>query len=1051
MIIKNYLNNLKTSMLLSFLMISMLVQSATAQTTPSVKGVVKDDLGVLAGVSVIAENKSANFKQVSVANENGVFTFAKLPAGEGYSFTFSFVGYETQTLSGYTIKDGSTVSLAVTMKESVTSLNQVVVIGYGTQKKEKTVTAISSVGQDFINKQQVPRIEQALQGSTPGVMVLGATGQPGEKPMIRIRGTGTNQNPDPLYVVDGFPVESIEYLNPGDIDRIDILKDAASSAIYGSRGANGVVLVTTKTGKKGETSITYDGYYGIQNNWRSVPVLNATQYAEMMNEGALNAKQPIKYADPSAFGNGTNWQDAVFNKNAPVTNHQLSVTGGTDKANYITSFSYFSQQGIVGGDKSKFDRYTLRFNGDQKVKDFLKIGANINYTFSENKGISSNAAYGGVLNNAINLDPITPVYETDPVKLAGYPAAAVVGKNGIYGISNILLDGPTNPLAGIEIANAYNKTDKLLSNAYAELNIWKGLKFKSSFGIDLSNYSNKNYSPVYFMNSASKRDISSVAQSYYRNYTWQIENVLSYSETFGKHTFGAVLGQSALKQTVENMGGSRLNLLTNDPDMSYIDLAADINSAKVNGGAYNRALASYFGRINYDYDGKYLLSGSIRRDGSSRFGRNNPYATFPSVSGGWVISRESFFNVKAINSLKLRASWGQNGNENIGTNVYPWAAGVQFGNGYTFVNSSGAEYYYNGAALGPIPNPDLRWETSEQTDIGMDIEFLNGKFSFSADYYVKNTKDLLFNPSIPAIVGFTAPYVNGGSVSNKGVELGLGYRSSITSDWKISANLNVSYNKNEVTAINTASQSVAGSGFIGVGSVNRMEVGMPIGYFWGFKTVGLFQNQAEVDAYVNADGKKLLPNAVPGDIRFLDLNGDGAINDKDKTMIGNPNPDFTTGLNITTNYKQFDLSVFVIGMFGQDLINGIYRYDIREANMPSSYLDRWTGEGSTAKYPRFTFDDKNGNRNRMSDIYVEKGDFIRFKNVQLGYTLPNRLANKAKFSNVRVYLAADNLFTITNYSGFDPEIGATNPLSIGIDQGVYPQARTFRLGISAKL
>ncbi|WP_078673262.1 SusC/RagA family TonB-linked outer membrane protein [Chitinophaga eiseniae] len=1042
----------------SWLFISLWLLAITAYAQNgggTITGVVKNEKGeTLPGVTVGIINADSSFRKGQVTDAQGVFLITGIPAGGPYAISFTSIGYIKQQSRNHKLAEGEKVSLLIKLKESATELNQLVVIGYGTQKKSDVSTAITTVNTDFIGKQSILRAEQALQGSAPGVLVLTPSGQPGEKPMIRIRGTGTNKNPDPLYIVDGFPVNDIEYLNPNDIERMDVLKDAASAAIYGARGANGVVLITTKSGKKGPARVAYDGYYGIQNAWRKVPVLNGTEYAEMMNEGARNANQAAPFANPEQYGKGTNWQDATFTKNAPITNHNVSVSGGSENSTYFTSFSYFGQQGIVGGERSQFERYTIRLNGDQKIKDFLRVGVSLSYMNTTSRGINANADYGGVLNNAINLDPLTPVYETDPTKLNNpvhYPINAIRNGDQIYGISTIITDGPTNPLAAMQLANGKNKNDKVLGNAYGEVDLMKGLKFRSSLGIEVNNYSSSSFTPQYYLNSASKTDVSLVGKGFSRRYTWQVENVLSYNRKFGKHNIQALLGHTALKSRFENMNGSRPDLITSDPDMAYIDLATNETLNKVSGGADVRALLSYFGRAAYDYDGKYLLSATLRRDGSSRFGRNNPFATFPSVSGGWVLSKEKFYASNTVTFLKLRASWGQNGNENIGDNSFPWAAGMVLGNGYTFIKPTGEEYYLNGVASGAVPNPNLKWETSEQTNFGVDMELWKGKLAVTADYYIKNTIGLLFNPPITAIVGNPSPYVNGGSVSNKGVELGITYKQQVNKDLSFNVTVNGAYNKNNVTAINNAAKAVAGTGFIGAGAVTRMQVGYPIGYLWGYRTDGIFQNKKEVDEYVGPEGKKIQSKAVPGDLRFMDLNGDGKLDNNDKTIIGDPNPDVTAGLNLNLTYKRFDFSMFAVGMFGHQLLNGLYRYDIKMANMPRQYLDRWTEEGSNAKYPRFTFADNNGNHNNVSDVYVENASFVRIKNIQVGYTLAEGLVKKAKLNNLRVYVAVDNPFTFTRYTGFDPEIGARDALNLGVDRGVYPQARTFRAGVNVNL
>jgi TonB-linked SusC/RagA family outer membrane protein len=1018
---------------------------ADAPVLIDIGGKVVNDKGEpLAGATVLVKGTSKGTN----TDADGNFTINVEPNA---ILVVSFVGFESKEV----LVNNST-NIRVRLIPVFTNAGEEIVIGYGTSKKTNLSTAVSSITSATIDKLPVTRVEQALQGNVPGVLILNQNGQPGDKPMIRIRGTGTNNSPDPLFIVDGFPVSSIEYLNPGDIDRIDVLKDAASSAIYGARGANGVVLITTKTGKRGTASITYDGYYGMQNAWRQLPVLNAEQYATLMNEGAKNANptNPLPYPTPSSLGKGTNWQDALFQKNAPVASHQVTASGGNDKATYLTSFSYFDQQGIIGGKNSEFKRYTFRLNVNQKVTDYLRVGTNLSYVKSERRAIYDNGDQGGhVLGNAVNIDPVTPVYETDPSKLALYNANAVTHGSLVYGISP--LSTFPNPLAQLAIINGNNKIDKLFGNVYAELSLYKGLRFKSSYSMDLSNGTSNSLNPPYYLLPTSSQDFSRVNKSFSRTTNWQVENVLSYNTSFDKHTIEAVLGQSALKYYYEDLGASRNDPAPIDPSLAFIDVATDIASNQNNGGADARTLASYFGRIGYNYDSKYLFSAVLRRDGSSRFGRNNPWATFPSVSAGWLISNEHFFQSKTVSLLKLRGSWGQNGNENLGSS-FPWASTIGTdGQGYTFL-VNGVETLASGATLGRISNTNLKWETSEQTDVGIDANFWNGKLSATADYYIKKTKGLLIAPNVPLIVGFPAPFVNGGNVENKGIELGINYRDNIGKDLKLNLSFNISHNDNKVTGINNSSKVVSGAAYINLGSITRMAVGEPIGYFWGVKTAGIFQTQDEVDAYTWTNPTtqaitKIQPNAKPGDLKFVDLNNDGKINDNDRTNIGDPNPKYTTGFTINLNYKDFDLSVFTIGMFGHKVFNGNYRFDKSVSNLPAAWLDRWAPDHTNGKYPRFISTDPNKNTSTVSDFFLEDGSFARVKDLQIGYTIPDKLIHKAKINGLRFYAAVDNAFTFTKYTGFDPEIGATSPLSLGIDRGVYPQSRTFRFGVNLKL
>jgi TonB-dependent starch-binding outer membrane protein SusC len=1021
-------------------------KTVKVQTAIDINGKITDEKGQpLEGATVLVKGTNNGTK----TDANGNFSINAEPNA---MLVISYVGFESST-----IKVGNRTNISVQLKPTNSTAEQVIIVGYGSSKKKELTTAITSVSSATIEKLSITRVEQALQGNAAGVLVLNQNGQPGDKPMIRIRGTGTNTSPDPLFLVDGFPVGSIEYLNPSDIDRIDVLKDAASSAIYGARGANGVVLITTKTGKKGSASISYDGYYGTQKAWRKVPVLDATQYATLMNESYYNLNPTgtaPPYANPAALGTGTNWQDELFEPNVPVASHQLTVSGATDKTNYLTSFSYFDQKGVIGGKNSEFKRYSFRINLDQKVTNYLKVGTNMTFVSSDRSAIFDNGDQGGsVLGEAFNIDPITPLYETDPVKLALYNTLAVKNGAQVYGISPLATYA--NPIAKLSIINGNNKVEKLFGNVFGEATIWKGLKFKSSFGIDLSFNTSNGATNPFFLLSGSGQAFASVRKNISRSLTWQSENVLSYGTQFRKHRVDVVAGQSAFKFFSENLGASRNDPSPITPGLEYIDVATDIASTQANGGADIRTLASYFGRLSYNYDAKYFVSGVLRRDGSSRFGRNNPYATFPSFSAAWIVSKEKFFPSSFVSLFKLRGSWGQNGNENLGGS-FPWASTINTGGQqYTFV-SGGVEYFGSGAALGRIANPFLKWETSEQSDFGTDIELWNGKLSIIADYYNKKTKDLLIAPDIPIIVGYGGPVVNGGSVENKGVELGLNYKGKIGKEIGISANFNISHNTNKVTSINNIAQSIPGAAYISMGNITRMAVGEPIGYFWGYKTAGIFQSQAEIDAYTWTNPttgvvNKIMPSAKVGDLKWQDLNNDGKItNDKlDRTNIGDPNPKYVTGFSFNIDYKAFDLSVNAIGMFGQKVFNGNYRFDKGISNLPTKWLDRWTPTNTNTDIPKFY--SGSPSLSNVSDFYLEDGSFVRIKTIQVGFTLPNSLTKKAKINSFRFYVAVDNAFTFTKYTGFDPELGATSPLSLGIDRGVYPQAITTRVGVNIKL
>jgi TonB-linked SusC/RagA family outer membrane protein len=1025
-----------TFFLLLFLLYAFGLKAQNLQVTGRVTS--RSDGSPLPGVTVTIEGNTGG----TATGPNGEFSI-RVPR-TGSVLVFSQIGLETQR---YTVNNANAINIV--LAERTTGLNDVVVIGYGTQIRREVSAAISSVKAEQITQTPIQRVEQALQGRVAGVQVTNVSGQPGDAPTVRIRGIGTNGNASPIYVVDGFRVDGIDYLNPGDIQSMDVLKDAASAAIYGAQAANGVVLITTKSGpKNGKSRVSYDGYYGIQNAWRKMNLLDAHQYVVMMNEGAANAGNSIPFPDISKYpsGTGTDWQKALFQKNAPMFNHQVSVDGGTDRNSYAMNFSLFDQKGLVGGDKSEFKRYTFRANSDNKIKDFLKVGANIAYSHINRTAIDPNQEFGGLLSNTINLDPLTPVIENDPARAAGYNVNAVRDGNGnFYGISQYVSQEIVNPFARLAVTNGRTRVDKVVGNTYAELQILKGLSLRSTFSIDLAYVNGNNYSPVFFLNTAQQNTNSSVSKNVDRYYTWQQENILTYIKSFNKHNITATVGTTLRRKKDEGLYGSNTGLVVTDPNMAYLNLAVDAGTAKATGGIGESAFNSVFGRILYNYDGKYLFSASLRRDGSSRFGANNPFGYFPSVSAGWVFTEESFLPKNDVITFgKLRASWGQLGNDDIGN--YSYAPLIGVGRGYTFYTGSG-NGYINGASPNFVANPDLKWEASEQLDIGLDLSFLRNMFTFTADYYIKTTRDWLLSVPIPLSVGVPAGVANGGSVRNSGIELALNYQQNI-GQLKINAGINGSFNKNEVTEISNAEGILPGAGISTYGQVERSTVGMPFSYFYGYQTDGIFQNTAEVNAY-SRNGVKIQPDAVPGDVRFKDLDGNGVIDANDRTMIGNPTPKITGGFTFGLSYKGFDLNSFFTGAFGNQIFNGTRRQDLNTSNMQTLYLNRWSGEGSTNQYPRFTWNDANGNYTKISDLYLENGDYVRLKTLQLGYTLNKNIATKLKLQNLRLYVSGDNLVTLTDYTGFDPEIGARSSLDIGIDRGIYPQARTFRLGLSA--
>jgi TonB-linked SusC/RagA family outer membrane protein len=955
------------------------------------------------------------------------------------SLEISFIGYETMIIP---IEGRQIIDIALGVNNN--QLDEVIVVGYGRQKKKVVTGATARVSAEEITATPILRVEQALQGRTPGVQVTNQSGQPGDEPTVRVRGVGTTGNAKPLYIVDGLPVGGIDYLNPGDIESIDVLKDAASSAIYGARAANGVVLITTKSGKNGKLSLTYDGYYGVQNATNNLEMLNADQYKMIMNEGARNAglSEPFDLLEISRHD--TDWQDALFVKDAPMQNHQISVNGGGERSTFASSFSFFSQEGIIGGSKSQFDRITARLNSNHKVNSVFSFGNNLAYTHLVKRGIGTNQSFNGAYSSALNLDPLTPVFETDEETLANYPFSlepVVRDQEGnAYGISEYVGAEVVNPLALLEVDNDETRKDQLVGNVYAELEPISNLKLRSSAGIDLAYLLDDGFRPLFFLNGAQLNDNkTSVNKRIQRFFTWQWENTLSYEKTFGDHTLGGLVGITATEFNYEDLSGFNAGVPVDDPDNVYLNLATD-TVWTANGGATHSALYSNFGRLNYSYKDKYSLTAIMRRDGSSRFGANNRFGYFPSVGLAWVVSDEHFMeDLSLLNYLKFRASWGVNGNQEIGD--------------YQFVSTINRDRRYGigaGSTVGSSPNflenADIRWEESEQYNVGLDFGLFDNKLQATLDYYIKNTNGLLETIRIPGHVGNDGPVTNVGSVQNKGIEWSLNWR-TVKGDMKYFIGVNGAFNMNEITFIGNNEKVIPGASWALAGAVTRSEEGLPISYFWGYKTDGIFQNQDEIFRHINIDGEVLQPRAVPGDVRFVDVNQDGVINDDDRTQIGNPTPDVTFGFNASVEYKNIDFSFFFQGSLGNDIFNGTQRQDLRFTNRTTAILDRWTGEGTSTTVPRYTWVDENNNY-RVSDLYIEDGSFVRLKNIQIGYSLPRDMIKKLGAENWRFYISGENMLTFTGYTGVDPEIGSFSSFDIGIDRAIYPQARTVRFGTS---
>lgn len=1031
-----------------------------------VKGTVTDAATgeTLIGVSV-AQKGTTNGTMTDLDGHYSI----KVP--DGATLVFTYVGYITQEQK----ISGPVIDVALNLSQQM--LDEVVVVGYGVQKKSVVTAAISKVSANELNAAKPSRVEDALKGKVSGVQITQSSGQPGAESKVRIRGIGTVNNSDPLYIVDGMPVDGgISYLNPVDIQSVEILKDAASAAIYGARAANGVILVTTKNGTIGKTTVSYDFSYGWQNPWKKRAVLDAKEYMIIMNEAQVNDGNVPRYSNQEIAnaGKGTDWQDETFNYNAPVQNHQVSLNGGTDQVQYFLSLGYFNQEGIVGGNygQSNYDRWSVRSNTTYKAyetqdRSFLnkvRVGVNISYARGKTTSIDANSEYGSVLGSALAFNPTVPVYAdkaTADQILKDYPYAVKDKDGRVFSIPPSGFQELTNPVAMLNRPRSEkNNEDKFVGTFWGEIDVLPVLKFKSSYGFDLAFWGKDGYEFPYFLATMGK-DIkqSSVWSEMNRGYKWQVENVFTYTQTFeGKHNINVVLGQSAQKYKRRQLGGSDYDLLELLPGKANINSAtADRDRERVFGGTdgtnYN-TLASYFGRVDYNYDERYMFQATLRRDGSSRFGPNNKWATFPAISVGWNVLNEPYMqNVTPtwFNSFKFRFSWGKNGNENIGnfyyTSLMDGGQNYYYGGGYDVATKGKNGVMQYGVSPSAIANPDIKWEESEQTDFGFDARFLGSALSFSFDYFKKKTNGMLMRMPIPNYVGHdAAPMANVGDMENSGVEFEIGWRQDIN-DFSYHISANASYMKNKLIELGNANGEAIyeTAGASGLGSYIKGKNGEVWPYFYGYKTDGIFQNQAEIDAYVNSKGELLQPKAKPGDVRFVDITGDGAIDDNDKTKIGKGMPDWTFGFTLGADWRGFDLNLFFQGTAGNDIFDFSQRGDIPAMNRPSWVLDRWIGEGTSNRIPRMTTANPNENW-RSSDLYIKNGSYLRLKTAQLGYTLPKAITRKASIQKLRVYVSAENLLTFTKYDGFDPEVATGDYNRIGVDRGIYPQSRTISLG-----
>ncbi|HZK95121.1 MAG TPA: TonB-dependent receptor [Prolixibacteraceae bacterium] len=987
------------------------------QQGKKVTGKVTDPSGVaIPGASVVLKGTTIGV----TTDTDGNFSLT-LPA-DAKSLVFSFVGLLTQE-----IVVGNKTTFNITLTEETIGLEQVIAIGYGTQRKRDVTGSVSSISSKDIFASNISNATQVLQGKVAGVMVLADNGSPGSGVSVRIRGTGTVNNNDPLYVIDGMPSSSMSNLNPMDIESIEILKDASASAIYGARAANGVVLVSTKKGSTGKTNIHFDSYVGISTARKEPNRLNSDQYYDMIKTASINSNRPIPASLETqyALGYSTNWWDEI-SQQGMVQNNYISVAGGTEKARYSVSSGYFKEKGLLK--RSDFDRISFRINTDFNLSKRVKSGLNLGITSTSRNSID------GLGINGIGIEPFIAV--VDPNKDP---------KNPNYEYEKYMAPGMNdgkNPVGQISRTYDLNKNFEVKGNAYINFNILNGLDFKTNFGMGITNFNSYGFSPKFYLTPRENAPENTVSRGYtnFQNYLW--ENTITYVKKINQiHDFSFLAGISTESSLNEGFSGSKQSTPENTEYFRILD-AATIND-KISGSKGSNALLSYFGRINYGYKDKYLLTVNLRRDGSSRFAKDKSWGIFPSVSAGWRLSEEGFFkdlNATFIDYVKLRAGWGQIGNQNIANNAY--LSLISGGNSRRYVFGDAV---YQGYSPSNVGNPNILWETVEQTNVALDVNLFDKKLTFSADYYIKNTKGMLLKLPLVYYSGYPGdPWDNAGNVQNRGLELELNLRNKI-SDFNYEIGINFSTLHNEVKSL--------GLGIPLFGSVSKTEVGYPIGSFYGYVMDGIFQDQAEV-----AQGAQ--PKARPGDIRFKDIAGpkdasgkltgpDGKIDEYDKTHIGTPIPDYLFGLNLSGNYKSFDLAVLLQGVYGNDKytnftttnLNGAFNVEVSE------YEGAWRGKGTSNYYPIISVDDLNDNY-RTSTFSVQDGSYLRVKNIQLGYTLPTSISEKMKISKIRLYVSCQNLWTFTKYPGLDPETGDTSPLNIGTDYGGSPQPKTIMGGIS---
>ena len=978
----------------------------------TITGTIVDEMGVpLSGASVqikgtatgVAADFDGNFS-ITVPNEDTILIV-------------SYIGYTTME-----VEVGNQSNLNIQLQPNASQLDEVLVVGYGTTVKKDVTGAISSVkGEEFRNL-PVASVDKVLQGRLAGVQVVNNGGAPGSSASIRIRGTGTVNDSDPLYVIDGVPTESIAGINQNNIESIEVLKDASASAIYGTRAANGVIIVTTRKGRRGgKTQMNLDFYTGFSNVIKTVDVLNAPELGEIKRERYTNDGIPVDdiWSDPSYLTQRTNWQDELF-KTGVTQNVDLSITGASEKSSFFFGLGYYDEQGIIK--KAEANRVNLQINSDHSLNNWLKISQNLSLSSRSNNAFNTTSAQTGLIWSAIRFNPGLPVRNAD----GSYSSSQVSSEFGDI----------NNPIFTVVSNDSDTRRTRLLSNVQAEISFTQDFKFRANFGVDAEITDQKNYEPQ-ILDQIRQSSSSNRFRNYEQFHSFLMEYFLSYNKIFGDHSIGAVAGYT--EQSFDSQGFNARTFNVEDIESQKLLTNGDQDEATE--FRSNDGLRSVFGRLNYSYMDRYLLTATLRSDESSRFADGNRRGTFPAFSLGWRVSQESFFNVPSISNLKVTGGWGQLGNQNIARLQY--LARLSSGRRYSF--GLDGSNRVEGVSRVSIANPDVTWETVVMSNFGLEVGFLENKLSTSFNYYIKNTEDMLLQPpAIGSQGSITSPFRNVGEVENKGLEIELNWQDT-KGDFSYGIGANAAFVKNKV--IKLVDGNFLASDFYGRPNqeLSRTFEGEPIATFYGWKANGLFQTQADIDAHATQEG------AVPGDVRFVDIDNNGVINDEDRTIIGNPHPDMTYGLNLNATYKGFDFTAFFLGAAGVEIFNADRMQGLDASypfNLYSEILDRWTGPGTSNTIPRVSTLRTNLNH-RTSDLFIESGDYFRLKNLTLGYSLPTDYIEKINLSRLRLYVTGQNLFTITGYSGLDPELGLTDGnLQQNVDFAQFPQPRTFLLGIN---